>query len=388
MATASARTAPGADTFLKATGLVAFGFVLFVLAVLQMVIFYRAAGGVVQFLMASFAALSVVPFYTGLILLLDRHEKEPGWLLLGALLWGGVVATFFSLIFNDIGRAILQALFGRTLGQQLTPPLVAPVVEETSKGLAVLGIFLLWRREFTNTVDGIVYGALAGLGFAATENILYFARFARENGLAGLTLGFVLRAVLGGLSHSVYTACTGAGLGYAREGTGPLRWAAPVLGYFAGMFLHFLWNFSASFVLPAAARSLGDLVLLAVPVMSFFIEGIPLVLLVVLAYFAGKREVAAIREGLAQEVQAGALPAGELELLTKPRERSRQLWHVLTSKGPGAWNVLRQLYDAQVDLAFALWRAGRGEPVAKDVDHLRERVRVLRERAKGLGLVS
>lgn len=388
MAAASARTGLSADTFLKAVGLVAFGSVLFVLALLQMVLFYKAAGGIAQFLMASLAALSVVPFYTGLILLLDRHEKEPGWLLLGALLWGGVVATFFSLIFNDIGSAILQALFGRALGQQLTPPLVAPVVEETSKGLAVLGIFLLWRREFTNTVDGIVYGALAGLGFAATENVLYFARFAREGGIGLLTVGFVIRAVLGGLSHSVYTACTGAGLGYAREGTGPLRWVAPVLGYFAGMFLHFLWNFSASFVLPAIGRSAGSLVLLALPVMSFFIEGIPLVLLLVLAYSAGKREVAAIREGLAQEVQSGSLAADEVERLTRPRERSRHLWQVLTSRGPGAWNVLRQLYDAQVDLAFALWRAGRGEPVTRDVDHLRERVRVLRERASDLGLVS
>lgn len=385
MEASAARPSLGADTFLKAVGLVGFGFVLFVLALLQMLLFYQRAGGVLQFLMASFAALSVVPFYTGLILLLDRHEKEPGWLLLGALLWGGVVATFFSLIFNSVGAAILQALFGPKLGSQLTPPLVAPVVEETSKGVAVLLIFLLWRREFTNTVDGLVYGALAGLGFAATENILYFARFVREGGAGGLALGFVIRAILGGLSHSVYTACTGAGLGYAREARGVGRFITPVVGYFCAMFLHFLWNFSASFLLPAVARSAGA-ALLMLPVMSFFIEGVPLLLLVAIAYFAWKREVAAIREGLAEEVQAGALAPEDVEVLSRPRERSRRLWQVLTAKGPVAWNTARQLYDAQVDLAFALWRLRRGEPAERDVQAIRERVRVLRERARGLGV--
>jgi RsiW-degrading membrane proteinase PrsW (M82 family) len=386
--TSVTRPSLAADTFLKAVGLAGFGFVLLVLALLQMLLFYQKAGGALQFLMASFAALSVVPFYTGLVLLLDRHEKEPGWLLLGALLWGGVVATFFSLIFNSIGSAILVALFGPRLGEQLTPPLVAPVVEETSKGLAVLLIFLLWRREFTNTVDGLVYGALAGLGFAATENILYFARFVREGGAAGLALGFVIRAILGGLSHSVYTACTGAGLGYAREARGAARFLAPVLGYFCAMFLHFLWNFSATFAVPAVARSAGAAALLVLPVMSFFIEGIPLLLLVVIAYFTWKREVAAIREGLAEEVQAGTVPAEEVELLTRPRERSRRLWQVLTSKGPGAWNLLRQLYDAEVDLAFAVWRAQGGAQLDRGVHSLREHVRTLRERARNLGVVS
>ncbi|MDR7416003.1 MAG: PrsW family intramembrane metalloprotease [Armatimonadota bacterium] len=388
MATSAARPSFGVDTFLKAVGLAGFGFVLLVLALLQMLLFYQKAGGVLQFLMASFAALSVVPFYTGLILLLDRHEKEPGWLLLGALLWGGVVATFFSLIFNSIGSAILVAVFGPRLGEQLSAPFVAPVVEETSKGLAVLLIFLLWRREFTNTVDGLVYGALAGLGFAATENILYFARFVREGGAGGLAVGFVIRAVLGGLSHSVYTACTGAGLGYARETRGVGRFLAPVVGYFCAMFLHFLWNFSATFALPAVARSAGNAALLMLPVMSFFIEGIPLLLLVVIAYFAWKREVAAIREGLADEVQAGTLSPEEVEVLTRPRERSRHLWQVLTTRGPLAWNAVRQLYDAQVDLAFALWRLRRGEPVEQDVQALRERVRVLRERARGMGVAA
>ncbi|MCS7173665.1 MAG: PrsW family intramembrane metalloprotease [Armatimonadetes bacterium] len=386
MEVTGARLTLGPDTFVKALGLVGSGLILFVLAFLQMALFYQAAGGFARFLMASFAALSVVPFYAGLILLLDRHEKEPGWLLLGALLWGGVVATFFSLVFNTVGSVFLQLLFGPQLGRQLSAPFLAPLTEETSKGFAVLLIFFLWRREFTNTVDGLVYGALAGLGFAATENILYFAKAIREGGLTGLTLGFVLRAVVGGLGHSVYTACTGAGLGYARETMGPARYVAPVAGYFCAVFLHFLWNLLASFALPAAVRSVGDAGLLLVPLMAFVIEGIPLLFLVVLAYFAWRREVAAIQEGLREEIEAGRMAAEHVALLTRPRERGRRLWSALTTRGPGAWNLLRQLYDAEVDLAFALWRQERGEG-GRDVQALRERVHALRERVEALGLV-
>ncbi|MDR7597012.1 MAG: hypothetical protein QN188_04725, partial [Armatimonadota bacterium] len=66
MAAGTARSGFGTDTFLKAAGLVAGGLVLFVLALLQMLLFYQSAGGLGRFLMACFAALSVVPFYAGL----------------------------------------------------------------------------------------------------------------------------------------------------------------------------------------------------------------------------------------------------------------------------------------------------------------------------------
>jgi len=379
----------GPNTFLKAAGLLAAGLILFVLAALQLLLFYGAAGGAVRFLMASVAALSVVPFYAGLIVLLDRHEKEPGWLLLGALLWGGVVATFASLILNTLGGEVLRALFGPQLGGKLTGPFVAPVVEETSKGLAVLLIFLLWRGEFTNTLDGIVYGALAGLGFAATENILYFARAAREGGAAGLAVTFIFRAILGGFGHSVYTACTGAGLGYLRESRHPARFVAPFLGYGCAMFLHFLWNFSATFAVPFVARTAGEgTVLLALPAMALLLEWTPLALLVGIAYFTWKRELAAIREGLQDEVQTGFIPPEELQVLTSPRERRRRLWSALTSRGLAAWNTLRQLYDAEVDLAFALWRQKRGEPQNRQLQQLRDRVQHLRERAAALKVTA
>ena len=48
--------------------------------------------------------------------------------------------------------------------------MIAPIIEESLKGLAVLLVFLLFRKEFDSILDGIVYAAITALGFAATEN--------------------------------------------------------------------------------------------------------------------------------------------------------------------------------------------------------------------------
>ena len=69
----------------------------------------------------------------------------------------------------------------------------APIVEEFAKGLGVFLIFVSARRAFDGPIDGIVYGALVGAGFAFTENIQYFAVSFIEGGV-GRCLDDVLRA--------------------------------------------------------------------------------------------------------------------------------------------------------------------------------------------------
>jgi len=64
----------------------------------------------------------------------------------------------------------------------------APVVEEAAKGSALLILFFMVRREVsTNTLDGIVYGSLVGIGFAMTEKrpLLSGASYL-EDGLVGV----------------------------------------------------------------------------------------------------------------------------------------------------------------------------------------------------------
>ena len=45
----------------------------------------------------------------------------------------------------------------------------------------ILVIFFFWKKdEFDGVVDGIVYASMAGLGFAMTENILYYGNAAQR----------------------------------------------------------------------------------------------------------------------------------------------------------------------------------------------------------------
>ena len=53
-------------------------------------------------------------------------------------------------------------------------------------------------------LDGIVYAAMVGLGFAFTENILYYGRTALEGGVP-LAATFFVRGVLSPFAHPVFT---------------------------------------------------------------------------------------------------------------------------------------------------------------------------------------
>jgi hypothetical protein len=249
------------------------------------------------------------------------------------------------MIANTLLHALFRALLGPKLGDVFWPPLAAPLTEETAKGLVVPLIAAVWRHEFHNTLDGIVYGALAGLGFAAVENVSYFLRALEGGGLAALGISFYVRALLGGLSHSAYTACTGAGIGYAREAKTPAeRVTAPLVGYFLAMFLHFAWNFTASVLSPVFDRLTGGSLLLdlfvVTPLTVAVLEGPAWVTLLLLVHLAWKQERSLIAAHLQDEPE-DVVRKGELPLLLSPLRRFRLLWQALGRSGVRQWADLR-----------------------------------------------
>ena len=145
-------------------GLVATGFLLS--AAVLAVEFETGLGVQVTLLAALFAALPllvVVPTF----LWLDRYEAEPTRMLILAFAWGAVCAPAGALFLNT-GIAIAMRLAGAEDPDVVTAVFGAPFVEEGLKGLGVLLIVLLRRREFDGVVDGIVYAGLVGAGFAFT----------------------------------------------------------------------------------------------------------------------------------------------------------------------------------------------------------------------------
>jgi protease PrsW len=96
---------------------------------------------------------------------------------------------------------------------------VAAIPEEAVKLLTVM--LIVWRRpEFDERMDGITYGARAGLGFAALENVAYLLLM--PSSLSEYLSLFVGRAILAVPGHATWGAIAGYFAAVKRfDGRGP-----------------------------------------------------------------------------------------------------------------------------------------------------------------------
>ncbi len=294
---------------------------------------------------AALAVLPVVPVVAA-ILWLDRYEHEPVRLLLLAFLWGAFVATFVALVLNTSSTELIRAAGG---DPDSAAVLVAPVVEESAKGLVVLLIFLFRRREFDGVVDGIVYAALAGVGFAFVENVLYLGRSYAEDGGGVAAVTFVVRCVFSPFAHPLFTSAIGVGIGIAASRRNPLlRVVAPVAGWVVAVGLHALWNATAS---QGLQGFVGTYVVLQVPIFA---------LAVVVAVLARAREGRVLRRHLEGYAQAGWLTPAEARMLASLPERARARDWAGRTLGPPAGRAMRDFQELSSELAFLRDRMERG----------------------------
>jgi protease PrsW len=317
-----------------------------------------AVGWLVSWLLALlFAVPLIVVVYR-----LDLYEREPLSLVIGALLWGGVVAIGLASIANPGWMGALLRLAGPTFTQEWGAAIVAPVTEETFKGLGVVVLYLIARRELDDVMDGFVYGAMIGLAFAAFENVFYFMMtFAPEPAFGGDVLGriftgFFVRAFAGGLySHVLWSGLVGIAVAYFVTRRGEAS-AAKRFGVAAGLVAiaiagHFLWN-----------SPLRDALLPQFPlegaeylqvVLALAIKGLPLLAFVVLAVvLARRRERRWLRAALTSEVGMEGLRADELVALEDGGARKRRRSEVAARGGRSAVAMLRRLQRAQINLAM------------------------------------
>ncbi|HEX5502894.1 MAG TPA: PrsW family glutamic-type intramembrane protease [Thermomicrobiales bacterium] len=311
--------------------------------------------------LSALAAVVPAACYSLLILTVDRYEHEPWRVLLGAFGWGAVVAALFSALANTLTGTALSAAYGPDLGPLLNLGLGAPLIEESFKGAALLGLLLVLREEFDNVLDGLVYGALIGLGFAMTENILYFGQAYLSAGLAGLGQLFLARAIIGGLGHALYTGTTGAAIGWARgrHGRGALRFVVPVAGWALAVFQHLLWNTGAVAIAALRGANASVLAVVAPEAALFTLPGV--LVLVAVAVVAGRREAAIIRDQLAEEVAAGLLTPAAYATLTSPAARRRAALAAYRAGGLARWGLLQRFFQAAAELAFRKYHRAQGE---------------------------
>lgn len=160
-----------------------------------------------------------------------------------AFLWGASVAIIGSLILEIyLGGRLQVSVQNDSLRALLSVIVIAPFAEEIFKSLA-LGLKSV-KNHIHELEDGLIYGATAGLGFSATENLFYGAGFLPE-GLLLFTILIIMRSIGACLLHASATAVTGYGYSKLRLGGKSLVRVIPYL--FVAMFLHGLYNFFASY---------------------------------------------------------------------------------------------------------------------------------------------
>jgi protease PrsW len=300
---------------------------------------------------------------------IDLYEREDFRYVIPVFVWGSTVAVAIALVFNTLIGATLSTLVDRNSASFLTAVFVAPPVEESAKGLALLIAFAVsWAVArsgggfaFSGVMDGIVYGSAVGFGFSIAEDVLYYAQTYQEVG----NQVFVLRRIGGGFAHAAFTSLTGIGIGLIPWVRGAfLKILMPVLGLVGAIFLHAAFNFTATLFGPLA-YGIGFLVLLLYAV-------------VIVAWLAVERRV--IREELREEVGAGTIGVREYELVPTYFARTFYYLGLIFSGRVGEWRRARKVHEAAVDLAFAkrISRYSYAAPQGHNTRHLRERIQQLR----------
>ncbi|SCL20677.1 Membrane proteinase PrsW, cleaves anti-sigma factor RsiW, M82 family [Micromonospora nigra] len=241
--------------------LVLTGVVLLIAACALFMVFTLGASlGAEALVIGLIAAMLPVPVLVACFLWLDRYEPEPLKYLVFCFAWGAFVSTAASLTVNETAAGFFE---DQGLPVALTAVLVAPFIEELTKALGPILLLVFRRREFSGITDALVYCGLSAVGFAMVENILYLGGYGYASGAEqyGPATGaqqviaiFIVRILLFGFAHPLFTSMTAVGLGIAaRTADRRVRVLAPVAGLLLAMMLHGTWN-----LLPTLTQATGE----------------------------------------------------------------------------------------------------------------------------------
>jgi RsiW-degrading membrane proteinase PrsW (M82 family) len=189
--------------------------------------------------------LSFLPplIYTIWIRNTERCHRQQWFSIFLCFLWGATIAVIAALILEIVLEMPLQYSFSSgDIRPFLLAIVIAPVVEEFTKPLALR--LRSVKNQLSELEDGLIYGAVAGLGFSATENLLYGYSFLSEGFVIFLAL-MAMRSFGGCLLHASATALTGYGFGKTVMKQSSFLGVLPY--FLLAIFLHGSYNFLVSY---------------------------------------------------------------------------------------------------------------------------------------------
>lgn len=191
----------------------------------------------------------------------DHGEREPIgalWVAAGLGLAGAFAATYIESLF--ITTSDLEPVHG--LAHVAGAALLVGIVEEACKFLP-LAIYIYKKRYFNEHTDGVIYFALAGLGFGLPENIFYSLQFGSSAAIG--------RIIMTPFFHAAITAMVGYVLIRGKLAHRSLVWA--VLALVGAMLAHAAYDFGlSSGRTPLAIVSVGITALLSGGLFVLFVK--------------------------------------------------------------------------------------------------------------------
>ncbi|MEU8249636.1 PrsW family intramembrane metalloprotease [Nonomuraea sp. NPDC048916] len=293
-------------------------------------------GAPVQFFIALVLALAPVPLLLAAVLALDRMEPEPRSNLVFAFAWGAGVAVLVAGVINSLNLHYIidTAKLSEPSARNIAATFGAPVVEETMKGLVLLGLLRFRRAELDGPTDGVIYASMVGLGFAMSENVSYYvAALNSETGAMGLAVTVVLRGVLSPFAHPLFTSMIGVAVAYAAQRHGPERVFYIMAGWVGAMILHGLWNGLVSY---------GGFPGLVIAYLALLVV---LIVLIMVVFRDRRRIVALIQRYLPPYEPTKLVNRADIHMLSAlQRRRQARQW----AKAHGGKRGLRAMKDYQL----------------------------------------
>ena len=319
----------------RVSGLTVVTMVVLGLGSLLIALLLLVSGGPVAAIVTTALAAVSFPLLILLCFWLDRYEPEPTRYRIAALGWGAVVAVGIGLSLEALAMAAGASV-------QAVTVIWAPICEELGKGLFPLLILLLRRNQLHGVLDGIVYALLVGIGFAFTEDIIYYLQSLSQGGPGGLAATFVLRGVLSPFAHPLFTSATGVGIGVAvMSRSRAVRLLAPLLGYLVAVLLHGIWNGSATFF-----GTEGFFV-------TYLLAFLPLLVgLVLIAVWARRQEGRMLTAALQDCARMGWVSPAEIRWVARLSDRVAARKYARQVGGKPAVETLGHYQQALTEMAF------------------------------------
>ena len=298
-------------------------------------------------------AIAVAILYLAVIRFLDMNEKEPLWAIGLLFSLGAVAAVVLSLLVSSptLELTVLPASFAEEAAKFVA-------IAGGVAALTAMGRLRGWS-EISGLMDGLVYGAAAGLGFSTGQVFIQRLLFNQTftPGFEPGPLSVLWTTALVGLADGIFGAIVGAGFGAKAQARSSIeRVGYPIAGFLGAVLAH------AGYLVLSRGNALGGPSALLRAWLALLF---PLLFIVVVAGYAWIQERRTIRKELADEVQTGVVTQEEIAILLSVTTRQFLPLKALLRGDYRTWAGLRSLHNRQVQLALAKRRS----VLARDEKH-------------------